>query len=216
MESKSEIKIKIVDKNEQYLDKEKLIEKIPYININPSDLGSTDTYNETKIVEKYLDRNDNEKLLLYKCALQLAIVGYGNKTYGFVRTNNDKVETVEEIFKRNNVKFSEKLNAKYDDGELSARRLIRLFRHQIQNFINVNNKPSYLWNKYASKIEKKYIDICFPGGEHLVKTPEEAEFLLNTYGNLDNIMNTKFRHRLQRVFIARGILSPNYFLDKNY
>jgi len=40
--------------------------------------------------------------------------------------------------------------------------------------------------------------------------------MLDTYGNIDLLMNTKFRLRLKRVFIARAILSPEYFIDKNY
>jgi len=206
----------IINKNEQYLSIDEITQKIPFIDIKPTDLGSTDNYNETKILEEYLKRTNENKLLLYKAALQLSIIGYGNKNYGFVRTENEKVITLEEIFKQNNIKFLEKQNAKYSDSDLSARRLIRLFRYQIQKFITDNNRPSYLWTKYADKRNTKLMNICFPGGEHLVSTIEEAEFMLDTYGNLDISLNTKFRKRLQRVFIARGIMSPNYFLEKNY
>jgi len=74
-----------------------------------------------------------------------------------------------------------------------------------------------LWLKYANKVNNdKYRSICFPGGEHLVNNPDEAVFLLETYGNLDVQLSTKFRQRLQRVFIARGILSPNYFESVHY
>jgi len=117
-----------------------------------------------------------------------------------------------DLFKKYQIKFQETQNAKYKNEELSARRLLRLFRFQIRDFIQLNKRPSYLYLKYSSK-DLKYVNICFPGGEHLVKNQDEAIYLLNTYSNLDKIMNTKFVQRLQRVFIARGVLPPEYFLQ---
>jgi len=103
------------------------------------------------------------------------------------------------------------LSAKYSEDELSARRLLRLFREHIKKFIEKNNRPSYLWIKYADKsdLNEKYKNICFPGAEHLIKTKEEALFLLNTYRSLDNMMNTKFSDRLKRIYIARKIYTFN-------
>jgi len=104
------------------------------------------------------------------------------------------------------------------EDDLSARRLLRLFRYQIQKFIIENNRPSYLWNKYADKIEKNnvYMSICFPGGEHLVETKDQGEFLLETYGRLDEALGTKFRSRLKRIFIARRIFDPIKFQNVDY
>jgi len=120
-----------------------------------------------------------------------------------------------DLFQRLKIKFNEKINSKYDDDELSARRLLRLFRWQIKRFIETYDRPSYLWLKYANKNDNsKFMSICFPGGEHLVETKDEAIFLLDTYQRLDNLMKTKFVFRLKRVFIARGIFDPMFFNDK--
>jgi len=118
---------------------------------------------------------------------------------------------LEDLFKRNNIKFNEKLNEKYNPSELSARRLVRLFRCQIKEFIVKTKRASYLYLKYSNK-DEKYMHICFPGGEHLVKTEDEAIYLYGVYANLDMIQGTKFCQRLQRVYIARGILSPQFFI----
>jgi hypothetical protein len=200
----------------QYLSNDELLNKIPVLNVTPNELGTTDSYHEEKILNTYLKLDNDGQILVYKAALQLAIVGYGNKNYGFVRKNEEEIINLVDIFNQYNIKYLERQNSKFKDDELSARRLLRLFRCQIQKFIINNKRPSYLWLKYANKVNIDFIGICFPGGEHLLETKEEAIFLLDTYGNIDNLLNTKFRGRLKRVFIARGILNPEYFIDKNY
>jgi len=200
----------------QYLSKDILVNNIPKVNVTADDLGSTDTYHEEKILKKYLSYDSNAKELIYKSAIQLAIIGYGKKNYGFIKLDDKNTITLIELFKKYNIRFLDPINTKYSDDELSARRLLRLFRYQIQKFIIENNRPSYLWFKYADKSNVNMVSICFPGGEHLIETQEEGLFLLNTYGKLDVAQGTKFRQRLQRVFIARGIFDPSFFLDKNY
>jgi len=200
----------------QYLNKDILLKTIPSIDVLPDHLGSTDTYHEEKILKKYLSYDSNAKELIYKSAIQLAIIGYGKKNYGFIKLDDKNTITLIELFKKYNIRFLDPINAKFSDDELSARRLLRLFRYQIQKFIIENNRPSYLWFKYADKSNVNMVSICFPGGEHLIETQEEGLFLLNTYGKLDVAQGTKFRQRLQRVFIARGIFDPSFFLDKNY
>jgi len=205
-----------MDPKSQYLSKESLIANLPKIDVKPGDLGSTDTYHEEKILMKFRSIDGEGQSLIYKAAIQLAIIGFGNKNYGFIRINEKEVVNLTSLFNKYGIKFMEKINSKFNDDELSARRLLRLFRYQIQQFIINYNRPSYLWLKYANKENKDYMSICFPGGEHLITTREEAEFLLDTYSHLDTILNTKFRNRLKRVFIARNIIAPEYFIDKNY
>jgi len=199
----------------QYLSEDKLLHDIKYVDMKKEELGSTDTYHEDKILNKYLSYKENEQVLIYKAAIQLAIIGYGRKNYGFIRVDDKNVITLIDLFKKLNIKWNEGINAKYVDDELSARRLIRLFRFQIKLFIEKNDRPSYLWTKYANKDKKEFMSICFPGGEHLIKTREEAIFLIDTYRKLDEIQNTKFVDRLRRVFIARNILDPTFF-DAKY
>jgi len=197
----------------QYLTKNDLTKTINYINVKPEDLGSTDTYNESKILQNYKALPLEGQELVYKAAIQLAIIGYGNKNYGFIRINDNEVITLDQIFKKYNIKFMEQQNSKYDDSSLSARRLTRLFRYHTSEFIITTNRPSYLYLKYSDK-NPKYMAICFPGGEHLVETKDQALYLYQTYKNLDNIMNTKFCQRLQRIYIARGIIEPQFFAEQ--
>jgi len=190
-----------------YLDKEPLLNAIGIINITSNDLISSDSYNESKMLEKFSQLNKNDKILVYKAAIQLAIIGFGSKNYGAIRIDDKNIIQLKELFARLNIKSEEKINAKYDIEQLSARRLLRLFRYQIQDFIQKNNRPSYLWLKYSDK-NLEFMNICFPGGEHLVETKDQAFYLLKTYFRLDNIIHTKFIDRLKRVFIARNIYKP--------
>jgi len=109
----------------------------------------------------------------------------------------------------------DKNDALYAEDELSARRLIRLHRYNIQNFIKEQKKPSYLWTKYSIK-KPEFSHCCFPGAEHLIENQDEALYLLDTYKNLDLRMNTKFCVRIQRVFIARNIFKPDDIVLNKY
>jgi len=153
----------------QYLSRETLITNIPDIHITPEDLGTTDTYHENKLLDTYKSLDKEGQILIYKAAIQLGIVGYGNKNYGFIRIDDKKVITLVDLFKKYHIKFQELQNSKYNDNELSARRLLRLFRYHIQKFIVENKRPSYLWLKYADKSKVEYMNICFPSGEHIVE-----------------------------------------------
>jgi len=190
----------------QYLNKDILIRSIDSSTISINDLISSDTYNETKMLEKFLLFNDESKLLLCKASIQLAIIGFGNKNYGAIRNGEDVVKLID-LFSSLRIKYDERQNSKYDEDEFSARRLLRFFRYQIQEFIKNTRRPSYLWLKYSSK-DEKYMSICFPGAEHLVETKEEAYYLFSTYKKLDEIMSTKFCDRLKRVYIARALFTP--------
>jgi len=200
-----------VVKEDQYLSNDVLINNIKYIDVTPEELGTADTYNESKMLRKYLALPKEGQILVYKAAIQLAIVGYGNRNYGFIRIDEKNIINLVDVFKKYNIKYNEKLNAKYGEDELSVRRLLRLFRNQIQEFIQKTKKTSYLWNKYAPKDEPKYSSICFPGAEHHINDQNEAMFLYKTYNNLDQLLGTKFTDRLRRVYIARGIFGPEFF-----
>jgi len=67
----------------QYLNKDILIDNIPKIKVTKDDLGSTDTYHEEKILNKYLSYDQKAQELIYKSAIQLAIIGYGKKELWF-------------------------------------------------------------------------------------------------------------------------------------
>jgi len=191
----------------QYLGKETLLENVDYFNIKPDDLISSDSYNEEEIMKKYKKFNLEAQELLLKCAIHISIIGSGNKTFGMVRDKDNNVLEIKNIFTNYGIVYNRNINEKYEKDTLSARRLVRLLRYHIQKFILLTNRPSYLWLKYSNK-NKEMMSICFPGGEHLVENDKEALYLLDTYKNLDNIINTKFQKRLERVFIARRIIDP--------
>jgi len=194
----------------QYLSSDILLANIKYKDIKSEDLISADSYHEQMIMDKYNSINEDEKMLLLKCAIHIAVIGSGNKTYGMIRDNKNNVLRIEDVFARNGVKYNRNLSEKYNKDDLSARRLVRLLRYHIQKFITDVKRPSYLWFKYSNKNIDK-IAICFPGAEHLIDNEEDADYLYDVYGNIDKIHNTKFQIRLKRVFIARGISKPEKF-----
>jgi len=169
-------------------------------------LISADTYDERKIVQKIKATVKEDDLqYLAKAAVQMSIIGYGKKNYGSIRIGDNKVLLLVDLFQKYNIRYIETANAKYKEDDLSARRLIRIYRYQIQSFIEKNQKPSFLWNKYSTR-EKKMINTCFPGAEYLIQNKDEAKYLLETYRNMDKKLNTKFVDRLKRVLTARGII----------
>jgi len=196
----------------QYLQKENLIIELQGYDFSVDDLISADSYNEELLLAKFKKFPKEIQLLLFKCAVHVAIIGAGNKSYGMIR-DGENVLQIQEILNAHKIHYNRNLNEKYEKDTLSIRRLIRLLRYQIQNFIAKNNRASYLWFKYSDRNEKM-MDICFPGGEHLVENETQAKYLLNVYANIDSLLKTKFVQRLERVFIARRIMNPQEFIKK--
>jgi len=198
----------------QYLDKKELLNNITYTDIKVEDLISADTYNEEGIMKNFNTIEKKGQELLLKCAIHISIIGAGNKTYGMIRDEKNIVLEIKNIFNKYNIIYNKNINEKYDKSQLSARRLVRLLRYHIQKFIEIANRPSYLWFKYSDQ-NKEMIKICFPGGEHLVENKEQALYLLKTYKNLDTVLKTQFVKRLERIFIARKIFEPAFFVNLN-
>jgi len=195
----------------QYLDKDDLLGNIEEQKINPDDVISTDTYNESALLKTFLNRSEDSQIKLYKCAINTDIVGTGGKNYGFVKhvvNGKETILEIKKIYDEEGIKYGKGLNEKYDDNVLSVRRLSRLLRFHVQRFISQNNRPSYLWRKYNNS-DKNMVGICFPGGEHIVKTKEEMDYLYNAYKKLDDMQKTKFVDRLNRVFQARGLIKSD-------
>jgi len=176
------------------------------IKIKNEDLISSDTYNETLLKESLMKIDEEGRELLFACALHVAIIGSGNKTFGSIRYK-DKVFEIKEILNKYHIVYNRNVNEKYDKSLLSVRRLVRLYRLQIQRWIVENNRASYLWHKYSIK-DETMIPYCFPGAEHLIETKDQAIYLFETYKKLDSMGSTNFRKRLERVFISRNIIDP--------
>jgi len=195
----------------QYLNGDDLLRNLPIGGVNVDDLISADSYNEEEILKKLNTIDDDGKLLLLKCAIHISIIGSGNKTFGSIRDKDNKVLEIKNIFDKYKIFYNKNISEKYDKSAISSRRLVRLFRFHIQKFIIETKRPSYLWLKYSER-DVNMVNTCFPGAEHLVDNEKEANYLINTYKNLDLVLNTRFVNRLERIFIARRIFKPSQLL----
>jgi len=195
---------------EQYLSHTKLAELVPIAEYTDFKPLSTDSYSDTEIW-KTIKSKGNIKILLY-CALQTAIIGSGNKVYGEFEHNGEKID-VKRIYKEYGVHDDLSLNSKIAPHELTPRRLQRFFRVQIKEYLLKNDHVfPYLWKKYST-LDSKYRVITFPGAESLVETKNEAAYLLQTYIHLDQRAGTNIAERVQRVLLARGILTMHDIQD---
>jgi len=193
-----------MSENLQFLTRKESFELFGKFEVTPEDILSNGTYNEQYMLRTFSKVDSIGQILLYKCAISIAVIGAGGKNYGKIRHENT-IHDIVDIFNKYNVLYNMNQNEKYNDEQLTARRLVRLFRHQIVNYITKTNKSSYLWNKYSDH-DLKYIGICFPGAEHVLESKDEALYLAKVYKKLDERLNTKFVDRLKRVLTTRGII----------
>jgi len=188
---------------EQYLSQEQLKEIINVSDFEDLKVISRDSYSDMEIC-KTIQKKKAMKPLLY-CAIQTAIVGYGNKTYGEFELNGEKVD-VKALFKEFGVKDELQQSARLELGDLTPRRLQRFFRVQIREFLEQNKEVSpYLWKKYSDHNDA-YRTISFPGAESLVEDQKEALYLLKIYSELDSRLGVNITERLKRVLFARKMI----------
>jgi len=139
----------------------------------------------------------------------LAVVGYGNKTYGTVIFEGKTVD-IYDFFKRNNIKPDLLLNAKLQPADLTPRRLIRFYRHSIQDYLNkFPSVQTYLFKKYCLNKNEGTRSFIYPGFEHLANPAtdlEKVNELLLTYTYLDQRLGTRVHDRIVRVLVARGFV----------
>jgi len=159
----------------------------------------TDTYNEGEIMKSIIAVDSKE---CFSVALQFAIVGMGNKSYGSVMING-KQHKVSDLAIKNKIKLSNKLNDKLQPGDLTMKRLARFFRYHIHNYLKQTGKTSYLFRKYCND-NNAIASLVFPGAEHMVDG-NDAAVLLSAYKNVDEKLNTSFVSRVKTVYNARGI-----------
>jgi len=167
-------------------------------------LVQTETYNEYDL-KKVIDRIGKD--ILAAIAIQLAVVGYGNKTYGEVIVDDKKVN-IYDFFKKNGIKSDLTINSKLTTKDLTPRRIIRFFRYTIDDYIKNNNDiQSYLFKKYCLNKNGETRAFTYPGFEHIAEPTKDTirvKELLKTYEFLDSRLNTKISERIKRVLIARG------------
>jgi len=196
----------VIKQTVQYKTKEDLLKDFPedFSTFAITDLIKTDTYNEEELIKKIKEYKVDVQRQLLKCALHIALIGSGKKNYGKIMDKGEIIN-VSDIFKETGVSFENEQNKKLTDKTLTARRLVRIFRYQIQKYLVTKNEQSYLFKKYSDQNEV-YRSICFPGAEHLVTKKEDAKYLLEVYKQVDIIQNTKFCERLKNIFRAREII----------
>jgi len=135
-------------------------------------LVSTDTYNEYELKETIINIG---KEVCGAIAIQLAVVGYGNKSYGKVRFMEKEID-IDLFFKKNNIKSDLSINAKLKSGDVTPRRLIRFFRFLIKDYIEKNSDcQTYLFKKYCLDKNDQTRAFIFPGFEHAAEPIVDSE-----------------------------------------
>jgi hypothetical protein len=189
--------------SQQYYDDVTLTEISDLKEVANLTLLSTDSYSDHEVYQSV--RKTLKKNLLLCAAIQTSIVGLGNKTYGHF-TLGPETFIISDLYKQCKVKTDSELSTKLQPGDLTPRRLQRLFRKQIHDYLVQNvNLSSYLWRKYSTR-EEDMRTYVYPGAESFVKTAQQANYLLETYSRLDKHLNTMITVRIQRVLSARGII----------
>ncbi|KAG0330782.1 hypothetical protein BG000_011459 [Podila horticola] len=155
---------------------------------------STDSYSDEEVYNSIKKLNALKPLCL--CAIQTAVVGDGNKTYGEFTLKDEKVD-VRSLYKEYGVKDDLTQNVKLNPGDLTPRRLQTFYRANIHKYLENNTSVEpYLWKKYST-LDTKYRSITFPGAESLIDNKDEAEYLLDTYKCLDERLGTNDHERAQ-------------------
>jgi hypothetical protein len=167
-------------------------------------LTSTDSIDEKLLLQKLKGFSLEDQKIIQLIALQFGVIGFGNKNFGEIKIN-DKKYLIQDLLKKYHIVHGSKINEKYNPDQLTVRRIMRLYRYQVQNFIIKNQRPSYLYFKYSDK-NPKYLHVCFPMAEHLVENKDEALYLYKTYKTLDTILQTRFCERVFRVLVSRGLM----------
>jgi hypothetical protein len=152
--------------------------------------------------------------LMCAIALQLAIIGFGQKSYGKTKYGGKEID-IKEFFMKNKplTKFDATFTEKIEPQVLTPRRVIRFFRHHIAKYLELNpNVSSYLYRKFCpdhSDIARKSI---FAGAEHSVDDPVMIKLLYKTYLELDKRQPkpTNIAFRIERVYFARGINEKDF------
>jgi len=171
----------------------------------------TDSYNEEEVSKSVKKIGFN---ICAAVAIQLSIVGYGQKTYGkFCFEGKEK--DIHDFFRENNIKINSTLGTKLEESDLTPGRLIRFFRFYIQKFIEKTGKESYLYKKYCLEKKDNYKMKIFRGCEYLLTPGEDEEIvigLMKTYFELDRRIEKNISERIKRILLGKGF--TNEFLDK--
>jgi len=175
---------------------------------------SNDTINEEEIAKRIISSPFKEEL--FAATLQLSIAGFARNNYNQYRYKGETKE-MKILFNKAGVKFDNDIQSKLDVTVLTPKRLQRIFRYQVKEYLEMNSTvSSFLMNKYNPKTH--FRTTCFPNAEHLISNIEEAQSLYKAYQMLDKELKLRskqhgFHERAKRVFMARGIF---FDFEKDY
>jgi hypothetical protein len=188
----------------KYLNREQIEAIIGKIVLEPNfSPMSQDSYNEELIAIKVNNLDEATKPKLCQAAINMAVVGFGNKRYGSYRVG-DTIVDIKQLFDENTILYKNPPNALLKEDDLTPQRLCRFFRYQIKDYIKLNKVQSYLFRKYSNH-DVRFFDIAFRGSEYLDDLTEEQRlWLIEMYTNLDHMLNTNILDRIKRVFQAKA------------
>jgi hypothetical protein len=166
------------------------------------ELIQTSSYNEEALSAKITETGLKKEL--FGCALQMALMGWGRGNYGSVNVGNARRDLVD-VFDEAGVYYNNDPGTQLDPEDLTPKRLVRLFRFQIQKWIEAKQSQSFLLRKYGSLRIAHYSSYVFPGAEHLIEEKRHAVALLECYTELDRQQQSHFSDRIKTVFKTRKI-----------
>jgi hypothetical protein len=167
------------------------------------ELISMASYCEEAVKEKAI--KIDEKNLFFPIACQLAVVGWGSKTFGTVKVDGDVVD-IKDYFNKVGVLWDLRQDSKIEPDDVTPKRLVRIHRFEINEWMKTYKGESYLVRKYGGRAVRKFKRWIFPGSEHLVVEPEHVEALLLCYKKMDETRGTNFETKVSQVLIARGLM----------
>jgi len=182
----------------QYLDSKELEIDIPDVKIQ---VTGTLTYHEEILLNKLLNWPKDVQKLLLAAALQISIVGYGNKNFGKVvidGVEHDVRDSCKDYI--NFMKSGQSGDTKPD--EFTPRRVIRIFRQNIYNYLvdHPDVRP-YLYNRNPHSNRA----LMFSGAEHFIVGQVDADNYITAVKVIDERRGTRIADRVKSVFSARGV-----------
>ena len=143
----------------------------------------------------------------FSCAIQMAVVGYGGKelTKFYI---GETLTDMRSFFDDNGIIYNSGRDTKLEDDVLTPRRLVRLFRMSIKQYLEKNIEvSSYLYRKYTNQ-DPAFRTKVYPGAEYLIEDSTHYDYLLNAYESLDSHLDkigkpSGISERIKRIMIAK-------------
>lgn len=188
--------------NNKYLSPAEIDGLIGVIQLDANfEILSQDSYNEQKIGVAIVATKRVKELC--EAAINMAVIGYGNKRYGAFRVG-DNVIDIAQLLASLGVKINLNKDSKLKEEDLTPSRLCRFFRNHIRAYILASHNASYLWRKYTDR-DPAMAPILFRGCEFLDDlTQEQVATIREAYRRLDLDKGATISTRVTRVFEAKA------------